>query len=371
MIKHLILLFIGLAALRAPAQVVMNVQLPASGIYLKSQLWNLSLINAGTTEPDVRVEILLTDAASNQPVLSGISGVLHLKKGVTPVNASSAAPLTYNVLSAGYNVDANPGGFLPIGIFNICYRVLATGEVTERLAEECELIEIEPLSPPVLILPFNEDSVQTTRPLFVWLAPAPLIFMTGPPLYDLKLVEVLASQTSADAMQQNAPVYFQSNITATAHPYAASSPELDTSKLYAWQITVRNNVNAPLAKSEIWTFTVQKHPQDTVIVFNGDAYSLLSRMNDASLSVAAGKLHFSYYNELNEPFVNLGIYDVSNSRKKIQLSNAACEVHVGQNLVSYDLPANGDFTHRHIYLLELVNGRNEKWYLKFEYRQPE
>jgi hypothetical protein len=368
--KYVFILLMFFAAFQAWGQVVINVQLPASNLYLKNQLWNLSLVNAGAPM-QARVEVLLTDVSSNQPVLSGISGIMHLKNGITQINSSSASPLTYNVLNAGYNIDANPAGFLPIGIFNICFRVLTVGEVSERIAEECEIIEIEPLSPPQLILPYDQDTLETTRPLFIWLAPAPQIFMTSAPLYDLKLVEVLPSQTSSDAIQQNMPVYFQSNISSTAQPYPASSSELDTSKLYAWQVTVRNNINALLAKSEIWTFKVKKQLQDTAIVMNGYAYARLSRTNDASISIARGKLYFGYYNELNENAVRIKIFDISNSRKKVQLASDACAVSFGQNLVEYDLAENGNFIHRHIYLFELLNGRGETWYLMFEYRQPQ
>ncbi|HYE55868.1 MAG TPA: hypothetical protein VD996_13540 [Chitinophagaceae bacterium] len=371
MVKYISALILVMIGLHASGQVVINVQLPASNIYLKNQLWNLSVVNAGATEPTVRVELLLTDVSSNQPILSGISGVLRLKKGVTQINSLSASPLTYNILNAGYNIDANPGGFLPVGFFNVCFRVLAVGEVSERLAEECDVIEIEPLSPPQLILPFDQDTVHLTRPLFVWAAPAPQIFLASAPLYDLALVEVMPSQTSADAIQQNMPVYFQSGISTTAHPYPASSPELDTARLYAWQITVRNNVNVSMAKSEIWTFRVQKQAHDTAVVTNGQAYSRLSRSNAGSVTIAKGQLSFVYYNELNEASVKIRIYDISSSYKAVHLDSPVCAMRFGQNLVQYNLPGNGNFIDKHVYLLELVNGRNETWYLKFQYRQPE
>ena len=119
--KYIPVLLMLLFVLGAQGQVVVNVQLPASNLYLKNQLWNLSLVNAGPSV-QVRVEVLLTDVSSNQPVLSGISDIMQLKNGLTQINASSASPLTYNVLNGAYNIDANPGGFLPIGIFNICFR---------------------------------------------------------------------------------------------------------------------------------------------------------------------------------------------------------------------------------------------------------
>ena len=354
--------------LQAFGQVVINVQLPASSIYLKNQLWNLSLVNADAWEPNIRIELLLTDVATNQPVLSAISGQMILRKGVTQVNPTSASPVTYNVLNPGYNVDANPMGYLPLGTFNICYRLLALGHTSERVAEECEIIEIEPLSPPQLILPFDEDTLLVTRPLFTWLAPSPQIFMSNPS-FDLNVVEVLPSQNSASAIQQNIPVYSETNLSLTAQSYPASYPELDTAKLYAWQITAKNNNNS-VAKSEVWTFRIKQYHPDTSTISNGVSYSKLRRVNDAAFTIASGKLNFEYVNELNETAVHIKIFDISNSGKLVALDTDSCQVQFGQNLVQFDLDDNGTFISKRIYLFELVNGRNEKWYLRFQYKQP-
>ena len=48
MMKYISLLLLVLIGLDAQSQVVINMQLPPSSIYLKNQLWNLSLVNAGS-----------------------------------------------------------------------------------------------------------------------------------------------------------------------------------------------------------------------------------------------------------------------------------------------------------------------------------
>ena len=351
------------------SQVVINLQLPASSIYVKNQLWNLSLVNGSTYEPNIRVEVLLSDINTGLPVLSGTSNLVRLKKGVTQINSTSVSPITYNIINGGYNIDANPNGFLPIGIFNVCFRVIAIGEASEQLAEECDVIQIEPLGPPTLILPFDEDTVQESRPLFTWLAPTPQFFMNRPS-FDLTLVEVMPTQTSSSAIQQNIPVYFQSNINFTTQLYPASYPQLDPSKLYAWQITARSN-NNPVVKSEIWTFRIKKNDVIDPKVIKSSSYSRLRQINDAAFAMAKGNLNFEYANELNESSVNIKIYDLSNSRKQVPISEDTCHVHFGQNLIQYDLNAVGNFINKHIYLFELTNGRNETWYIRFEFRKED
>jgi hypothetical protein len=368
--KPILLVIAFLLSLSLPAQVIVNVQLPAGGIHLKSQLWSMSLVNTSTLEPNVTVEVLLTDVATNQPVLSGISRIIKLKKGVTQITAASATPITYNVLNAGYNVDANPMGFLPIGIFNICYRVTnLDGDQHDRLTEDCETLEIEPLGPPMLMLPFDEDEIETTRPLFSWIAPSPQSMFYNV-LYDLTLVEVLPTQLGSDAIQQNIPILTQQNIGITTHPYPAGYPELDSTKTYAWQITAKSNVS-PIAKSEIWVFKIRKSVAETGMVVRGHFYAKLSRQNDAAYVISPGVVRYEYNNEQNDAAVQLRLFDISNSRKEISLDSSEYAVKFGQNLAALDLSDVSGLVQGHIYLLELTNSKNEKWYLKFEFRKPD
>ncbi|WP_315814258.1 hypothetical protein [Paraflavitalea speifideaquila] len=82
-------------------------------------------------------------------------------------------------------------------------------------------------------------------------------------LYDWTLVEVQATQSPADAIQQNVPLLSRQNISFTNFQYPLSAPELDSSKLYAWRITARNNL-APIGNSEVWSFRVRQYAPDTV-----------------------------------------------------------------------------------------------------------
>lgn len=354
----------------AHAQVVLNLQLPPLGLTIKPQLWNLSLVNTSGQDMQVRIEMVMTDVNTNQRVLTGTSRLMLLPRGIKQIQLTDVMPITYNPGSPGYAVDPSPEGFLPIGLFNICYTVISiNNDAVDRLSEECETIEIEPISPPQLMMPLDEEQVDITRPFFAWIPPSPFNTLNSL-LYDWVLVEVQSTQSPADAIQQNVPVLSRQNISFTNFQYPLASPELDSSKLYAWRITAKNNMT-PVANSEVWSFRVRQFGLDTALIKAGAPYfAKLKREEDASYSICSGVLRYEYLHELNEPRVEVAIFDISDAgRKQVQLDSTSLPVQFGQNFQQIDLRNNTDMIDKHMYLLELVNARKERWCLKFEYRE--
>lgn len=352
------------------SQVVIQLQVPPLGLTIKPQLWNLALMN-GTREPlNVRLEVVMRDVASDQQVLTGTTRLFTLPEGGIQVQVKDVLPVVYSSGSSLIPVDPSPDGFLPVGIFNICYSLIGSkkGAPEEVLAETCETFEIEPLSPPMLVMPPNDDVAESTRPFFTWLPPAPFQLFHNM-RFDLKLVEVFPTQSPADAIQQNIPVTLQGAIPVTSFQYPLTMPELDSSKTYAWQITAKNGV-LPVANSEIWTFRVKQYGVDTTRFLSKGYYTRLRREDDASYIIASESLRFSYDHEYSDSAVTIRLTDITNAvRKTVTIEEPLLKVKYGQNLVNFDLePVN--VTDKHIYLLELINVKQEKWYLKFEYRKP-
>jgi hypothetical protein len=368
------ILLAGLLALSAgllQAQVVLNMQLPPMGLTIKPQLWNLSLINTSPASLFVRIEMVMTDVGTNQRVLSGTSKLITLPRGAKQVQLNDVMPITYNAGSPGYSVDPNPNGFLPTGVFNICYSVISVvNDGSERLSEECETLEIEPISPPQLVIPLDEEQVEVTHPFFAWMPPSPYNTLNSL-LYDWILVEVQSTQSPADAIQQNIPVLSRQNLSFTSFQYPLSSPELDTSKLYAWRITAKNNM-LPVGNSEVWSFKVRKFGLDTMPVISTGYFAKLKREEDAAYTICSGVMRYEYINELNEKGVQLSLTDISiPSRKQVSLDSSHIAVRYGQNFQEIDLRENNDMVDKHMYLLEIVNARKERWFLRFEYRKPD
>lgn len=358
-----------LLSISTQSQVVLNLQLPPLGLTIKPQLWSLSLVNTSAQDLPVRVEMVMTDVSNNQRVLTGTSRLILLPRGVKQLQLSDVMPITYNPGSPGYAVDPSPEGFLPIGLFNICYTVIRVqSDEVERLGEECETIEVEPISPPQLMMPLDEEQVEITRPFFAWIPPSPFNTLNSL-LFDWVLVEVQATQSPADAIQQNVPVLTRQNISFTNLQYPLSAPELDSSKLYAWRITAKNNM-APIANSEVWSFRVRQVGPDTTLAKGGSVYfAKLKREEDAAYTICTGVLRFEYLQELNEPHVAIAIYDISDvGRRQVELDSTTIPVRFGQNFQQLDLRNNPAMKDKHLYLLKLVNARQEQWFLKFEYR---
>jgi hypothetical protein len=366
--KLLILLLLTGAAGTSIGQVVITLQLPPAGATIKSQLWNFALMNASGSQMEVQVTLTFTDVATNQRVFTGTSKLFTLPKGIRQVQAADVTPVTYNINNSSYGADASPDGFLPVGVFAVCYNVVRiNNDMSEQLAEECATIEIEPLSPPMLLLPEDSAHTDVTRPFFTWLPPAPYNLFNSA-RYDWVLVEVMPTQTAATAVQQNIPLLLQSNLSTNTFQYPLASPELDTGKLYAWQVTARNNTS-PIAKSEVWSFRVLKYGVDSTVYHADKVYVPLRRTNDGAYSPCNGYLRFQYLNELNDPAATLALWDISSAgRQAVTLDSARQTLHYGPNYISLDVGGQQHLSNRHFYLLELTNSRQETWFLKFEYR---
>ncbi len=362
--------FAVLLAICVQGQVVLNLQLPPLGLTIKPQLWNLSLVNTSSQDMEVRIEMVMTDVSNNQRVLTGTSKLFLLPRGARQLQARDVMPVTYNAGTAGYPLDPSPDGFLPVGVFNICYSVIRVtgGDAVETLGEACETLEIEPLSPPQLIIPLDRENVDVTRPLFAWVPPSPVSSFYQL-LYDWVLVEVQSTQSPADAIQLNIPVLTRQQLSFTNFQYPLSAPELDTSKLYAWRVTAKNNIST-IANSEIWTFRVKKFEADTFSNIGAGYYARVSRSEDAAFALCTGVLRFEYINEYNSSSVQARLFDISSSsRRELSLDNKQPLVRPGQNFIELDLREQSGMVNGHLYLLELSNFRNEKWYVKFEYRK--
>lgn len=350
-------------------QVVLNLQLPPAGVTMKSQLWNILLINAENIEKQIRIEIVCTEIGTNRRVFTAVSNTFSIGKGGKQLQAMDISPVVYTVNNAAYNIDTRQEGFLPVGTFDMCYNLLQLGkEGWEPAGSECESIVVEPISPPILVSPGDSDRLETSRPMFSWIPPAPQeLFLNLS--YDWLITEVRQSQNPDDAIQKNIPVLRQSFLQTTNMLYPPSVPALDTGKIYAWQVTALNGTSV-VAKSEIWTFRIGDNQEIVGLAAGQQSYTRLKKLQDASYVLSKGKLNYEYLNELNDSIVNVEVIDLSSGkRNKVDIDTETVPLKYGQNFLTIDLDNNSAMIEKHIYLLELTNSRREKWYIKFEYRK--
>jgi hypothetical protein len=348
------------------AQVLVNLQLPQAGLQVKSQLWNMSLVNTSSEVLYIKLDMTLTDVTTGQTVLSGSSRIFTLPSGAKQLQISDLVPIQYNVLNSTYNINNNPNGFLPVGTFNACFSILKRNSKTlDKIAEDCETIEVEPASPPFLSMPDDGAAIDQSSPLFTWLPPSP-VYLFSNLKYDLKLVEVNNNQNPADAIQTNFPLLGQSNISNNTFQYPISLRPLDTAKLYAWQVKALNNMQA-ISNSEIFTFKV-KQQQDAVIN-ETDVYVRLKGLDEMPFTVCRGILKYEYVNIYNNAFLQLALTDVTTKANKgVALTAEQQVLTYGQNFLRLNLSANNSMTNNHIYELVVSGAKGEKQAVKFIYK---
>ena len=124
------------------AEVNMAIQVPFEGIIIKPQLWNLIVTNTETSSK-IKVTIGMVDAITNEPVLSATSIEIFLSVGATALSANNFAPIQYEYLSPVIT-NQDPDGFLPLGEYQVCYRLYELkNEVFELTGEEYINIIVE------------------------------------------------------------------------------------------------------------------------------------------------------------------------------------------------------------------------------------
>ena len=358
-------------ASQSNSQLLVNLNLPPQGVVEKSQLWHMTLINGSTTNLALRIDLVMSEAVAGTPVLSASTKLLTVPPGATQISNADLQPIQYNVLSLGYNIDASPYGLLPIGVFEACYSFVPENtDKLEKLAEECREVAVEPLSPPQLIMPYDQSVVDTKNPQLSWLPPVPAHLFTNLK-YDFELVEMLPSQSALDAIQQNIPLFQQSFISTTTLMYPQGAPALELDKLYAWRVIAKTG-ETRIGQSETWVFTIKEFEKADSLVMHQLPYGELRREDLPSYAVFTNGLKFDYLNEYGDTTWNLAVYDLlSPDRRKIHLNMDSTPLKPGQNLVSYDLRRAAGFVDKHLYLLEVINSRKESWRLRFEYRKSD
>jgi hypothetical protein len=349
-------------------QIILNPQLPPSGIVLKSQLWNLIVTNNSQNEESVVVNLMITDSRTGEEVLGASTSPVLLNPGSNVLNSNTLMPIQYNIRSSSYQIDADQTGMLPPGSFLVCYYVYSTKQ-SILLGQECNTIVVEPMSPPQLILPENHTNLDSSGlPQFTWLPPQPADLFTNLH-YDLYLVQIDSGQQASDAVESNIPVFYQADIYGTSLTYPASSPDLQPGTQYAWKVVAKNNQSA-VSSSEVWAFSVTT-PKNDKMKSSTLPFIRLQKGGESGYSVCSATLKFAYINEAADTSWDIRVFDISSPHlQAVSFSFDSIPMNPGLNLVQTDLTTYPGFIDKHIYLLELHNSRHDIWRMKFEYLRP-
>lgn len=351
------------------AQLSVNILMPPAGIMDKQQLWNIIVTNTEASPFGLQLQVTFSDINSGQPVFTASVSPFMLNPGTTQFTAGSIGSVFFNIVNPDYQIDPGPNGLLPVGTFMVCYDFMITKY--NKVVRECQQINIPPLGPLLLVQPSDGTEVPNLNPVLSWLPPSP-VQMLNNLRYDLRLVEVQAGQTPADAIKENLSLLTAPGITATNYPYNNQSSSLESGKKYAWQIIALNNQTS-ITKSEIWSFTTKGNSTEIQPVKTEPTYIKLRKkgMSDG-YAVFWGRLRFEYYNETGDKTWNIRVDDLTSAtHNSFNLPMDSMVLRRGQNLVDYNTAGDRRFIDKHRYLLTISNSQNELWELRFEYRKAE
>lgn len=363
--KYIAVFVCFLLAVTGYCQISITPLVPAAGLIQKTQLWGAAITNNSGGTANLRLSFVLTNTGTNAAVLIGTGSTFTSVNGTVQIQSTDMDPIQYQYPVVDY-MDEDPDGFLPVGEYEICYTLSRqNNEVFETIQETCVPISVEPLSPPMLNMPLDEDTLRTIYPQFSWLPPAPLNIFSSL-TYDLVIVEVDSDQTALEAMQHNIPLYSAGNLTDIFLNYPSSGTSLDTAKTYAWQVIAKNN-NAYAAQSEVWSFRIKG---DTIVnpYIQEDPFIKLSQHPDASISICKGDLKFYYNNEADDSAVTYKIESLEDYDLGTVVSTGILNVQFGDNYLIIPLTKDDRLVNERTYLMQLYNSRNEVWSMKFLYR---
>lgn len=333
------------------AQVTIQPVVPAVGMLQKSQLWNTLIVNSSPEQYVCRIDLILRDRVTNLEVFTASTNNFTVAKGAGQFNINSFNPVQYNYLSPGF--DTKSQGLIPAGNYIVCYTVNSVGAKPATLADECIQLDVEPLSPPLLIAPADSSILEVAPAQFSWIPPTPGEMFTRLN-YDIIITQVNEGQKAEEAIQQNIPFYTEGNLTASMLTYKASALKFEKDKWYAWQVVARDERNYA-GKTETWVFKIKKDARQ--LVRENTGYVLLEKQGIASSPayVENNRLNVRYYSYDSDHRGDIILYTASGTEvKKIQQ-----KIAYGNNL--FEITLGNEFVKGQLYIVVLV-GRDGRRY---------
>ncbi len=120
MYRKFLLIMALMAVFNCQAQVSITPAVPPTGVLLKKQLWNISLVNTGDDALFVKLKLTLTNAAGDEAMLTAFTNSFTLPKGAMQLTSAELDPITYQYLSTSIT-DRDADGFLTVGSYQACY----------------------------------------------------------------------------------------------------------------------------------------------------------------------------------------------------------------------------------------------------------
>lgn len=263
--------------------------------------------------------------------------------------------------AAGARILSNTGKF-PEGSYQYCYEFTAMSGKQPEITEQCYDHVILPLTPLILIDPYNEARICNKRPDLTWQPPMP---MEPGMRFRVILVETDSLQERSEAIFQNTPVINQANVVQSLLRFPANAPSLKEGQFYAWQVHAYKDQTI-LVKSEIWRFKVEC-VKEVKLPPPVDSYRELRTTLEGDYYVADKVIRFSLNNAYSEGKLQYTITDLAAPGTKPKRL-PAIKLQTGVNNIDLDVQQNKFFQDGGQYLLK-VNLAGQELLMRFIYKK--
>lgn len=255
----LVALLLAPVVLLAQGSILITLHRPPPNQLRIADVWKVDLRNL--TSETVSVYLHGTvDEATDGRIVDARSKIFRVPANTSMrITGAMLEPITVDKWNDQYKDILLRSGQVPTGEYTVCVEVVLA-EDNSIIGTDCydQPVDIEQLTPPMLVFPLDESDVTEGLPTFNWLPPTPL--REGDRIsYQLRIVELLGRQTGYDAMQSNPAFYDQREITSNSLRFPLGARRFEIGRTYAWQIRAflvqRFGDRIPVGESEIWTFT--------------------------------------------------------------------------------------------------------------------
>lgn len=273
-------------------------------------LWHLNIGGPATSNYiEFQVSVRIYDNPTSNLMVKSNSAIFPFSQIPLYANHLNLGPLApLSTLYYDYNLQniIQNGGFFPVGVYDIQFILLgrpADGEFTE-LAEFDYQMVVEAFWPPMLLDPYNQDTIDNPFPILIW-TPA---FYASPGTtleYSLWLVKLNANQDPYQGIASNPYILQNHNMMGTTLPYPPSAYNMQVGDQFAWQVAATVN-NQPVAYTEVWTFV---YYVDTILDTTHVTEKLffnLKRVEERTQTIEAlyvvqDKIRFQFDQEYSSP----------------------------------------------------------------------
>lgn len=339
-------------------------------LFTHEDLWNLSITRTNMLDGFDQFSIGLRiynsnydlEVKSNSATFSITTGSMLINLG----NLNTIKPFSiqyYN--STTLQSIVSSGGLFPSGTYNIEFILLgrpSDGEFTELSSFNYQTV-VETLWPPLLVTPFDNDTINTTTPTLVWSPAFSSTFMSSIQ-YKLNLVQIFEGQSKEQALMSNASTYMRNGLMGTFHSVTVP---LKFNNNYAW--SVEAHLGTQILNSQIWQFSLFDDPFP--IGRSDNSFAELNPIPGSFIYIAENmKLKIRYEEEYNLPSsfqnINFKIFDFKGNVivQNVCTGVTPCIINKGINYITLNTQTLG-LVKGSFYLLEVSNLKNEKWYLRF------